>query len=220
MKKLFTAIRKNDFDSVKKILEQSPEAISSVSKGAPKKDEGQSPLQVALKASSSEIIHYLLDHGTDVNFMEGADSSNPWRTPVIHDAINRAVMCSRWNSNRPDGIEVFSTQEQADEAYEILKRMISLGTDVNAADSFGNACLGRACLQARQILPAPGSSDRILTDELKADISRIFSLLLENGADLDYISPNSFGKTVAEEYGSETVGMFLKYQKPQTPERR
>jgi len=210
MKKLFTAIRKCDLDNVKTILEKSPNLISCVSTGAPKKDEGQSPLQVALKASSSEIINYLLDMGADVNFMESADCGNPWRAPVIHDAINRAIMCSRWNVTSPDGLEVFSTEEAANEAFEILKRIISLGADVNGKDSFANAGLCRACLQARQILPFANSNVRVLTEDLKSDISRIFKLLIDNGADLNYIKPNATGKTYIEDYGSEPLGMFLR----------
>ena len=207
MKKLFTAIRKNDIDSVKKFLEGSPELISCVSVGAPKKDEGQSPLQVALKASSAEIVNYLLDVGADVNFME---AEGHWRAPVIHDAINRAVMCSRWNVNRCGELEVFSTKNDADEAFEILKKIISLGADVNAKDSVGNTPLNRACLQARQILPRTNSDDdRVLTDELASDISRIFKLIIDSGADVNYVHPNT-GKTCAEDYANETLEIFLR----------
>lgn len=210
MKKLFTAIRKSDIDTVKDILKKSPDLISCVSTGAPKKDEGQSPLQVALKASSTDVLHYLLDAGADINFIESPNCGNPWRAPVIHDAINRAIMCSRWNVKRPDGLEVFNTKKDADEAFEILKRIVSLGADINAKDSFGNACLDRACLQARQILPAKDSDDRILTEELTFDMTRIFKLLISNGADLNYIKPNGTEKTYIESYGDETLGLFLK----------
>ena len=210
MKKLFTAIRKCDITAVEAILSRSPESISSVSTGAPKKDLGQSPLQVALKSSSTEIIHCLLDHHADVNFMEDEDTLSEWRAPVLHDAINRAVMCSRWNTVGPDGIEVFNTEKDAGEAFEILKRMIFLGGNVNGKDSFGNACLDRAFLQARQILPRPNSNDRILTKELKSDLARIFDLLTESGADLSYISPGAMGKTYAEQYSDEPLGIFLK----------
>ena len=85
-----------------------------------------------------------------------------------------------------------------------------LGADLNAKDSFGNACLDRACLQARQILPTANSNDRVLTEELKSDISRIFKLLIDNGADLRYVKPDGTGKTYIESYGTETPGMFLK----------
>jgi ankyrin repeat protein len=212
MKKLFTAIRKNDFAAVDALISKNPAIIGEVSRGAPKKDEGQSPLQVALKCASAEIVHLLLDRGADVNFMEAEGGANAWRTPVLHDAINRAVMCARWNTFGINGFEVMNTEREADEAFEILKKMIALGANVNGKDNYGNACLNRACLQARQILPRNKEDENhVLTPELSADIKRIFDLLIESGADMSYISPNSFGKTYKEEYGGEPVGEFLKY---------
>jgi len=208
MKKLFTSIRNKDLTTVKSILEDKPSLITSISTGAPKKDIGQSPLQIALKASSTEIINYLLDKGADVNFIE-SDEITTWRCPAIHDAINRAIMSSRWNVNRNGQLDVMNTKKDADDSFEILEKMIKLGADVNAKDSYGNSCLNRACLQARQILPLKNSEDRILTKELKADISRIFNLLIKNGADLNYICPNASGKTCAELYKDDTVSIFL-----------
>ena len=209
MKKLFTAIQKNDMETVRNLLDKSPELISCTIKGAPKKYDGQSPLQVALKSSSIEMIELLLTYNPDVNFIEDESCTNPWRAPVIHDAINRAIIYSRWNVNRPDGLEVFNDENTADEAFVVLKRIIDMGADVNSKDSFGNACIDRACLQARQILPIKGSTDRIFTPEIRSDISRIFNLLIENGADMGYIAPNAFGKTYKEQYENETVGEFI-----------
>lgn len=209
MKKLFTAIQKNDMETVRNLLDKSPELISCTIKGAPKKYDGQSPLQVALKSSSTEMIELLLTYSPDVNFIEDESCTNPWRAPVIHDAINRAIIYSRWNVNRPDGLEVFNDENTADEAFTVLKRIIDMGADVNSKDSFGNACIDRACLQARQILPIKGSTDRIFTPEIRSDISRIFNLLIENGADMCYIAPNAFGKTYKEQYENETVGEFI-----------
>jgi hypothetical protein len=210
MKKLFNSIRKNDLSAVEALLLKNPSIISEVSHGAPKKDDGQSPLQVALKAASSEMVNLLLHYGADVNFMEDEDSANDWRAPALHDAINRAVMCSRWNNVGINGFEVMSTEKESNEAFEILEKMIKLGADVNGKDSYGNACLDRACLQARQILPRNKEDDsRILTLELHKDIARIFDLLISSGADMEYIAPNAFGKTYAESYGNEIVGFFL-----------
>ena len=209
MKKLFTAIQKNDIETVRNLLDKTPDLISCTLKGAPKKYDGQAPLQVALKASSIEIIELLLTYKPNVNYIEEESCANPWRAPVIHDAINRAIMCSRWNVSRPDGLEVFNDKRTADEAFTVLKRIIDMGADVNAKDSFGNACIDRACLQARQILPRKDDTDRILTPEIRSDISRIFKLLVENGADMCYIAPNAFGKTYKEQYENETVGEFI-----------
>ena len=69
-------------------------------------------------------------------------------------------------------------------------------------------------MEARQILPAYNHvqhqvlEDRILTQELKEDLSRIFCMLLKNGMDLDYIAPN-FSCSVKELYGEEPLGVFL-----------
>ena len=49
MKKLFTAIRQGKIEEVKSIIERKPELVNCVSGPLPKKDHGQSPLQVAFK---------------------------------------------------------------------------------------------------------------------------------------------------------------------------
>lgn len=216
MKKLFQVIRQGDLAAVRELLEKKPELISSTAKQPPKKDDGQSPLQVALKTGEFDIAEYLLDAGADVNFMEADTCANEWRTPVLHDAINAAVMNCRWNTNSPAGaVEVFSTKEKADRAYGILERMIGMGADVNGKDSYGNSCLWRFCLQARQILPSYShvkhemGNDRIVTKELTDDLSRIFLLLKENGMDMDYVAPNASCK--AEElYKEEPLAYFFK----------
>lgn len=196
LKKLFTAIRKSDLDAVRKILEKDPSLIACTAKAPPKKDDGQSPLQVALKTDNATIANYLLDMGADVNFMEGEDCINSLRAPVLHDAVIAAIMNSRWNTYDADGkLTVFSTAEKADESYAILARMIEMGANVNAVDSAGNSCLWRAAISAEQILPGYNRStkevfqDRLLTHELAADLSRIFHLLIGHGADVGCIHP-------------------------------
>lgn len=63
MKKFFQAIRQGDLATVRELLEKKPELISDTAKQPPKKDDGQSPLQVALKAGKFDIAEYLLDMG-------------------------------------------------------------------------------------------------------------------------------------------------------------
>lgn len=218
MKKLFQAIRQRNIEAVKELLAKKPELISCTAKQPPKKDDGQSPLQVAVKSGNFEIASYLLDLGADINFMESEDCCNEWRAPVVHDAINAAIMSSRWNVNSEKmygGIKVFHTKEEADTAYAVLQRIVGMGADVNAADSYGNTCVWRACLQARQILPAYDHqkqeirTDRILTPELTEDLGRIFKSLLENGMDTDYVRPGA-NMTVWDMFKNEPVLQFLK----------
>ena len=214
MKKLFQALKKNDFETVKYLLTQKPELINCTARKPPKSEDGQSLLQIALKYNRFDIADYLLDLGADVNFIEADTCANDWRTPVLHDAINMAVMMSRWNTNTGKFV-VYSTKESADRSYHILERILTMGADVNALDSYGNSGLWRFCLQTRQILPAFDTatktlrSDRIYTDELKSDLSRIVSLLKKHGMDMDYISPNA-GKTAVEKYKNELLGELLR----------
>ena len=91
MKKLFTVIRQGKLDEVKRIIERKPELVNCVSGPLPKKDHGQSPLQVALKTGKYEIADYLIEHGADINFMEAEDDDPGLRAPVLFDAINATI---------------------------------------------------------------------------------------------------------------------------------
>jgi len=217
LKKLFDAIRKGDADEVKRLFENKPDLIHCTAKLPPKKDDGQSPLQVAIKSGNFGIANYLLDFGADVNFME-KESCNEWKAPVIQDAIRAAIMNSRFlkftYKNGEKVWEIFRSKEQFDTAYYLLKRMLDMGADINSHDSYGNSCLGRAILDARQILPTIHYQDpswideRPLNDELKEDLIKVFSLLLEKGADVNEVD-NRLGKTPAEFYGKECVAQFI-----------
>ena len=197
MKKLFTAIRASDLEIVRQIIEKKPELVNCVAKKPPKKDDGQSPLQVALKTGNTAIANYLLDMGADVNFIEDETCCNAWRTPVLHDAINCAVMSCRWNiDDKYMGCREFSTKERAVEALDVLKRMLNMGADVNALDSYGNSGLNRFALQAKQILPSYNyaehreENDRIFTAELHEDLRSVLQALKDAGADDSYKAPN------------------------------
>ena len=216
MQKTFKAIRNGDIDTVKAILAAHPEEINAVAKQPPKKDDGQSLLQVALKTGHLDIADYLLDQNVNVNYMEPTECCNEWRMPVLHDAIRCAIMNCRWNSRDYITKEflVHSTADNATKAYNILVRMLELGADITAKDSYGNSVLERAILDARQILPIYNyttkevNDNRMVTDELRADLNRIFSLLLSRGASLQWIDRVT-GKTIAELYAEEPVAEFF-----------
>ena len=76
MKKLFKAIRDKDFELVIQLISSNPELANCTAKQPPKKDDGQSPLQVALKTGAFEIANYLIDNGADLNFMEDESCCN------------------------------------------------------------------------------------------------------------------------------------------------
>lgn len=70
MKKLFKAIRQKNLEEVKSMIEKNPDLVNCTSAPPPKKDNGQSPLQVALKIGACEIIDFLIKNHANVNFME------------------------------------------------------------------------------------------------------------------------------------------------------
>lgn len=213
VKKLFTAIRQFDNQTVRELLKKKPELIACTAKKPPKKDDGQSPLQVSLKCGNFEIADLLLCLNADVNFIESEECCNVWRAPVIHDAIIAAIMCCRWNTTSY-GFEEHSTKEKAEKAYAQLEKIIQLGADVNAKDSYGNSCIWTACSHASQILPRYNyttqtlGTDRIITEELRNDLSKIFQIILKNGADLQYIRPG-FDVTIVDYYQRQPVYEFL-----------
>lgn len=217
MKKLFLTIRHGDLELVKDIIMKKPELVNCTAKQPPKKDDGQSPLQVAIKSGNFEIANYLLDSGADVNFMEG-ESCNEWKMPVIQDAIMAAVLNSMFllstYENGDNAWEIHGTKGQFDTAFKILKKMFDFGADINSHDSFGNTCLSRAILDARQILPSTNYQDpswvdeRPLNSELVQDLKQIFNLLLEKGADINEVDTIS-GESLFELYKNEAVAQFL-----------
>lgn len=55
---------------MKQLIEKKPELVNCTAKQPPKKDDGQSPLQVALKTGNTAIAEFLIDNGANVNFIE------------------------------------------------------------------------------------------------------------------------------------------------------
>ena len=189
MKKLFDNIKKSNIEKVSQIIEKNPELVNCVSENLTKRDEGQSPLQIAIKTENTAIANYLLDMGADVNFI--ANEETPKREPVIHDAIKYAVRSCRWNENdKYMGFSERSTKEKAVEAFGILKKMLDMGADVKALDFFGYSGLGYFVQQAKKILPTYNyaeereENDRIFTTEVHEDLKNVLKALKDAGADL------------------------------------
>lgn len=126
MKRLFKAVRQNDLETVKRILNTDPELINCVATPPPKKDDGQSLLQVANKAGSLTIAHYLIDRGIDVNYME-PDNGLPWtqcfRCPVLIDAV-RFLLSGGWG-----------WKEDVEERMKLILHLLEKGADPNKTDN-------------------------------------------------------------------------------------
>ena len=57
MQKTFQLLRRGDIEGVRQILDKKPEEVNAVSGDKPKRDQGQSLLQVAIKSGPVSYTH-------------------------------------------------------------------------------------------------------------------------------------------------------------------
>lgn len=170
MKKLFKAIRQENIEEVKAIIEKKPELVNCVAVPPPKKDNGQSPLQVALKINAIEIVNYLIENGADVNFMEAEDDDPGTRCPVLHDAIRSVMM-----------ILCYQKFDVSDQGLNIVEELLKRGADPNKKASNGFDALNMAISDAEYILDNNSFSGS--WEKAEQQLMKLFDLLIQYGAD-------------------------------------
>lgn len=195
MQKTFQLLRRGDIEGVRQILDKKPEEVNAVSGDKPKRDQGQSLLQVAIKSGHLDIADLLIDRGAELNFIEEPTELNPFCQPVIQTAGGRAVfdcrrMIKRWNGQ----YEMYSSKEKADQSFKVFKKMLELGADISQKDSYGGTLLQNILIETKEVLPSyywktKETSDNVLiTDELRHDLNRIYDLLIRYGVTSEEIS--------------------------------
>ena len=168
----FVAIRNHNNDEVLNFINSNSEFLKAIRQGLPKKDCGQNGLQVAFKVGNFEIAEKLINKGSDVNHI--ATNKDEWNLPVLHSSIIATFYQTNTISNE---LENFET------AFRILNLMLEKGADVNGIDSYGNNSLMRALLDSKKFIDHPDYNDNLKTLD---QIRRIFKLLIEFGADIEY----------------------------------
>ena len=195
MQKTFQLLRRGDIEGVRQILDKKPEEVNAVSGDKPKRDQGQSLLQVAIKSGHLDIADLLIDRGADLNFIEEPTELNPFCQPVLQTAGGRAVfdcrrMIKRWNGQ----YEMYSSKEKADQSFKVFEKMLELGADISQMDSHGGTLLQTILIETKEVLPSyywktKETSDNVLiTDELRHDLNRIYDLLIRYGVTADEIA--------------------------------
>ncbi|MFB9080004.1 ankyrin repeat domain-containing protein [Flavobacterium procerum] len=199
MKALFTAIRERDTEKITELITKKPDLVNCIAKQPPKKDDGQSPLQIAFKTNNFWAVKYFLENGADVNFID-AISVNEWKMPVLHDAIMAIVALARfefsvdpWDEEKKHLYELKGVKEHFDKAFFLLKIMVDKGADVNSIDSYGNSALMRVCTDIKNPWT---NNERPLAKETIEDLKQIFDLLISSGADI--YRPTSTRKAITE----------------------
>lgn len=212
---LFGAIRKNDFEQVKALITAQPELVNAIAPKRPLDTRGMSPLQVALCTGwHRKIAWLLLENNADENYIPEKKWAEEVR-PVLFDAANVAIWNVRryaWDGKSTEPMKLVwkHTKDESDEAYAFLERVLKRGADVGITDYYGRNVLMEAVPEASNLCPIlnretgeyyPG---RPVTPEMCDDLRRIFSLLIDSGADINNASAYS-KKSIREHYENEPV---------------
>jgi ankyrin repeat protein len=177
VKAIFKAIRKGETAAVKALVDANADLVNCCASAPPKKDDGQSPLQVALKTGQLEIADFLVERRADVNFMEESQI-NAWRTPVLHDAIMASLITMCYGGD---------LESRADAGLAIVKKLLAKGADPLKLDSYGNNALHRAVMDAKIALnPIYGAATEAIRKE---KVAATFTLLIGAGADPNAATP-------------------------------
>lgn len=185
MNKLFKEIRHGDIDAVQATISKNTAVVNEVySAKAPKKDIGQSPLQVAIKCGEFEIIELLLEKGADPDFMEDPALVPPGSVcmSILHDAI----------------IGVFSTlcykQYSHSEKYvSLVKKLLESGADPNRKTSSEIFPIGTAVYQAEMIISRKNAYPDI-QEITKERLFEVLDLLIQYGGDKEeWLEQNFWG---------------------------
>lgn len=212
MQKLFTLLRQGNILELQRILTEKPALINSVSGPNPKKDHGQSLLQVALKTGSFEIAEYLIEAGIDVNFTEAEDDDPGLRAPVLFDAITATIdsLC----------INQFSTPEKvqqrfkdSDRAFSILKDMVKRGADVSKRNSTGLSAINWSLHHAETIMERPGAYP-FSQEKVRKQLKLLLDFLFESGADFNEWMEEGYYPEPAP--GPSIRALFFEQPKPET----
>lgn len=174
MNKLFKDIRHSDVDAVRAAISKKIAVVNEVyTAKAPKKDIGQSPLQVAIKCGEFEIIELLLENGADPDFMENPELVPPYSVcmSVLHNAI----------------IGVFSSlcykQYTSSEQYvNLIKILLEKGANPNRETSSKVLPIGMAVHKAEGILCRKSAYPDI-QEIAKNRLFEVLDLLIKYGAD-------------------------------------
>lgn len=182
MKKLFALLRQGNIEEVKRMITAKPELLDSVSGPPPKKDHGQSLLQVALKSGNLGIADYLIDAGINVDFMEEEDDDPGLRAPVLFDAIAAVTdsLCINQFASKEDIEYRFG---RSDKAIDLLRKILSKGADVNKRASNGQSALNWSLHHADNIMRSENAYP-FSQEKIREQLGIILDLLIDSGADL------------------------------------
>lgn len=218
MKKLFSAIRNKNIDEVSSILGKNPELVNSIAKGISKQDEGEAPLQTAIKTENFDIAKLLIERGANVKFMETEAETEEWRKPILHFAVEAVIANSRDElyipkyspQNNSGFLGLFKKDQytvkseptkEYQEALELMKLIIENGADIHSTNATNNYKISAIEFICNRIENYKFNKKKPFVKEAIDDLQPVFELFkMTKTADFDFSSVSSKGKTVYESY--------------------
>ena len=209
MNAMFKEIRHGDIEKIRARIAKNPAVVNEIFTGTkPKKDIGQSPLQVAIKCGQFEIIELLLDHDADPDFMENradqpADNKDYYFRPMslLHDAIH-GVFYSLF----------YGEFERSEKYVKLIGTLLEKGADPNKK-TYPHPVSGKtdrpihtAVKEAHEVIYQFSTSTYELNiqkyDAAKKHLFQVLDLLIKYGADFDDWADN-------QSWGNETCRTAL-----------
>ncbi|KPH13380.1 ankyrin repeat domain-containing protein [Chryseobacterium sp. ERMR1:04] len=218
MKKLFSAIRKKEINEVSSILDNKPESVNCIAKGISKRDDGEIPLQTAIKTENFDIAKLLIERGANVKFMETQIEDEEWRKPVLHYAIEAVIANSRdviytpkYSPQNNSGFVGLFKKDQwtvkseptkkYQEAFEILKLLIEKGAEIHSTNMTNNYQISAVEFICNRIENYQFDHKRPLVKETLDDLNPIFKLFkITKSTDFDILISSAKGNTVYKRY--------------------
>ena len=197
------AIKRNDVNEVKKVIEQGADV------NAPLYEFGLSPLTAAAMANSLDIAKLLIDNGADVNAkndkdLSGGSTALIWSAGLGHLEILKLLIDNGADVNAKDetGITALMNSAQGnllaertkkvnkEDFLKIAKLLIDKGADVNETNIMGVTAL---------------------TTAVTSNFLEMTELLIENGTDVNIrFKDGTTALKAAEAYGHNEIATLLK----------
>ncbi len=227
MKKLFSAIRKKEINEVSKILDKNPELVNCIARGISKQDDGEIPLQTAIKTENYDIAKLLIERGANVKFMETEIEDEEWRKPVLHFAIEAVIANSRdeiyipkYSPQNKSGFLGLLKKDQwtvkseptknYQEAFKIMKLLIEKGAEIHSTNTTNNYQISAIEFICNRIENYQFDKKRPLVKETLDDLKPIFKLFkITKITDFDLPSVSKRGNTVYESYKNTIDQIFV-----------
>ena len=188
IKRFFKAVSDGNTNKVSELLDENTVYLTVCNFAPPKKDDGQSGLQIAFQTGNFEVAKLLIDKGANINFMATPLEINKWNTTSVLHACVKATIFSSYTLQKDT--------KQFDKAFSLLQLLLSKGANPNSIDYYGNNCLHEALLYASEMFDNPNTdlTNNILIQQLQS----VFMQLIRAGADAKMIQENR-GEMSAEE---------------------